>query len=172
MTILDADVHTWAKNVSWHVCSYGYAAHSEYVGGGRLDRKSKTIRLHKLILPDVKRIDHKNGNKLDNRRCNLRPAAHNQNMWNRNLDHDNTSGFKGASFRRDKAKMGHSCHWQARIVVDRRIVFLGYHKTASDAALAYDAAARTYFGAFARLNFPKRGEQRATVSKYHRASGD
>jgi len=108
--------------------------------------------MHKLIAPHLKRVDHWNGNKLDNRRTNLREATRGQNMWNRKLDHDNKTGFKGISFRKDKAQ------WQARIVVERKIHFLGYFEAPRDAAKAYDVAARQYFGKFARLNFPRRSE--------------
>lgn len=147
--------------MAWYVNNAGYVARSTYAGYG-LERKLQVVLLHRLIASGIPRIDHHNGNKLDNRRQNLRPATHNQNMWNRNLDWDNTSGFKGVSFRADKKRKGHSTWWQARIVVNRRIHFLGYFSVPIEAAKAYDVAARKHFGRFARLNFPRRGEQGVT----------
>ncbi len=44
--------------------------------------------------------------------------------------------------------------WQARIHVRGKRVSLGYFPSELDAALAYDNAARTYFGHAARTNFP------------------
>ena len=53
------------------------------------------------------------------------------------------------------------CHfsrpWQARIHVKHKPIFLGYFSTIEEAAMAYDEAARKYFGDFARLNFPLAG---------------
>src|ERR1700676_5360894 len=55
----------------------------------------KTILLHRLLtgFPPFK-LDHKNRNGLDNRRCNLRPATSSQNSANSARRADNTSGFK------------------------------------------------------------------------------
>ncbi|MCE9886183.1 HNH endonuclease signature motif containing protein [Obesumbacterium proteus] len=46
-------------------------------------------------------IDHVNGNKSDNRISNLREANKQRNGLNRGPDSDNTTGYKGVSFRRD-----------------------------------------------------------------------
>jgi hypothetical protein len=54
----------------WYHDSEGYA-HSTSVKG---------LRMHNLIAG--KRVDHKNGNKRDNRRKNLRPATQAQNCQN------------------------------------------------------------------------------------------
>lgn len=95
--------------------------------------------------------DHVNGDGLDNRRGNLRPAVGNQNQHNVKLRRDNTSGFKGVGRRRGK--------WHARIKVDGRLRFLGDYSDPIEAALAYDRAAREVAGEFACLNFPGPGEQ-------------
>lgn len=101
------------------------------------------------VLVDWPRVDHINGDGLDNRRCNLRPATHADNMRNARLRVDNSSGFKGVTASKRAGR------WAAAIHVNGRRLHLGSFEDAQDAARAYDAAALTYFGEFARLNFPQ-----------------
>ena len=93
-------------------------------------------------------VDHINGNPFDNRRCNLRIATRTQNHWNYRLSTRNTTGYKGIY----KDKKSDSYH--ARICENGRRHYLGMFSSAMDAALAYDEAARMYFGEYATLNFP------------------
>ena len=98
-------------------------------------------------------VDHINGDPFDNRRCNLRPASVDQNHWNYRLSVRNTTGFKGI-YRDSKSEKYH-----ARICEHGQRHYLGAFPSAVDAALAYDNAARLYFGEFAALNFPGKNEQ-------------
>jgi hypothetical protein len=91
-------------------------------------------------------IDHKDGNALDNRRDNLRPATFSQNTANRHAPTESNSGFKGVWFDKRKEK------FVASIGVKRKRITLGRFDRAIDAALAYDAAAVSAFGDFARTN--------------------
>jgi len=100
-----------------------------------------------------RRVDHINGNGLDNRRSNLRIATSQQNNRNRKICNLNTSGFKGVRLDRNK--------WRADIRIDGKRKNLGRFVNPEAAAAAYDEAARKYFGEFATLNFPKSGEQSA-----------
>lgn len=94
-------------------------------------------------------VDHINGDGLDNRRANLRPATASQNGGNSRTPTNNTSGFKGVYLHRASGL------WHACVKVNRRKVSAGYHHTPQAAARAYDAAALMHFGEFARLNFPQ-----------------
>lgn len=94
-------------------------------------------------------IDHVNGNTLDNQCCNLRVATKAQNVRNQGKQARSTSSqYKGVSLHIRNGK------WQAGIRVDGKKIYLGYFLSERVAALAYDVAARKYFGEFARLNFP------------------
>lgn len=109
----------------------------------------KTVSMHSLLLITSGnfRADHKNGNGLDNRKENLRPATRQQNGHNQKLSVRNTSGFKGAAwYARHRV-------WTAQIRVSGRLLHLGRFRRLLDAATAYDMAAQVYFGEFARLNF-------------------
>jgi hypothetical protein len=86
-------------------------------------------------------IDHVNGNPIDNRLCNLREAAHDQNLGNCKRRADNTSGRKGVA--RSSAK---SERWRAHF----RGQYLGSFATKEEAHAAYQQAADAHFGEFAR----------------------
>ncbi len=63
----------------WHESDTGYA-----IKRGSVRGKSSTIRLHRVIMDPPKgvEVDHINGNRLDNRKDNLRVVSHAINTWN------------------------------------------------------------------------------------------
>lgn len=128
---------------TWCVSSEGYAMTSAPI-------TRRTIYMHRLILglEAGEFTDHINGDRLDNRRENLRQATVGQNTANTGLTTRNRSGFKGVYFHRRTGK------WIAQIKVAGRKKHLGTFSAAKDAARAYDEAARNAFGHFAWLNFP------------------
>ena len=88
-------------------------------------------------------VDHINGNRLDNRKANLRVCTHAQNMRNRAL-----AGGRWKGLCKDRGR------WRVVVVVDRKRHRIGTFDTQEEAARAYDAAALRLHGEFARLNFP------------------
>lgn len=73
----------------------------------------KTIYLHHLVLPPKKgfEVDHKNRNKWDCRRSNLRHLTHSDNLHNSKLFITNTSGFRGVS------KLKNVARWEGCVCV-------------------------------------------------------
>lgn len=119
---------------------------------------NKGLFMHRVIMgnPINKQIDHINGNRLDNRRCNLRICTRSQNNMNR-IKIINKHGFKGIYFqKRIKGKKSNRKtifnHWYAQISINGKRIKLGSFATKEDAAKAYNLAALKYFGPFARLN--------------------
>lgn len=116
----------------------------------RPDGGLTTEQLHQFIT-GLKYVDHANGDGLDNQRSNLRPATHGQNMFNKRLYKNSTTGFKGVTIKRG----GRYIRWQAQIQASKLHRHIGYFDTPEEAARAYDAVACELFGEFARLNFPE-----------------
>ena len=128
-----------------------YATRTE---GPRIARR--TTAMHRVILgltnPTIEG-DHINGDTLDNRRHNLRPATRMQNQRNSRPSRSRKScAFKGVTFV-NRAGYELARPWVAQITVGGRHINIGYFAIAEEAAHAYDAAAREHFGEFARLNF-------------------
>lgn len=108
---------------------------------------------HNLLIniPDGMFCDHINRNGLDNRKANLRPATHTQNIWHRaKFKHHSRSKYKGVDFANDMNR------WRARIRVNGKRIYLGSFKNEFEVAKAYDRAAKLYHKEFAFLNFPSR----------------
>ena len=91
-------------------------------------------------------LDHKDGNKQNNRFGNLRPSDQSQNMSNRGKQRNNKSGYKGVYFDKSTGR------WVANIMVQKRTIYLGRYNTPEDAARAYNVSAKRHFGEFAKLN--------------------
>lgn len=125
---------------SWHIDSVGYIA-------TRID--GKLFRLHKLLFPEYKRCDHIDGNKLNNRRINLREVTAQQNVLNRGISNTNTSGYKGVCWHTIMRR------YRAYITYNNKQIYLGVYINKHVAAKAYNDAAIKYFGQFARLNIIK-----------------
>lgn len=108
----------------------------------------KRAALHRLVLgsPVGEDVDHINGDRLDNRKNNLRICSRAQNNFNRGLTDKNRTGYKGVYYHKAAKKFA------ARIQFMRKSYHLGLFNSKLDAADAYDKAAYKYFGEFARLN--------------------
>ena len=109
--------------------------------------KNKRGYLHRILMncPDDMQVDHIDGNGLNNTRANLRLASPSQNMHNRGPCRDNTSGYKGVYWNRDRSR------WFAKIVVQGREFKRGYFRTPEDAAAAYASLAAKHVPEFCRL---------------------
>lgn len=89
-------------------------------------------------------LDHINCDKTDNRIENLREATVSQNMHNRGIQRNNSTGFKGVYFHKRAQK------YTAQIKVSGKKIYLGTFDTALDAHTAYCFAAKALHGEFAR----------------------
>ena len=99
------DYEDWdkVKNRSWHEdhSKNGYIATS--IGSGKKEY------LHKLIMGKDGIVDHKNRNRLDNRRQNLRLVTKQENACNRSIHKNNNSGKSGVSWNKNAKK------WEAKL---------------------------------------------------------
>ena len=111
--------------------------------------QNKRILAHRIVMNagdynGNNLVDHINGNTLDNRKGNLRMATQSQNHMNSILKSDNTSGYRGVQFDKNKGK------WYAVIQKDYKRYFCGYYNTREEAAEAYSKKADELFGEFKR----------------------
>jgi hypothetical protein len=88
--------------------------------------------------------DHINGNKADNRACNLREATHAENMWNKRLYKNNKSGVKGVFWDKKVGK------WRVRIKRSGQQIAAGYYKDIAEATQAVAKLREQFHGDFAK----------------------
>jgi HNH endonuclease len=140
-TLIDGEDYEELAQLTWQRLSSGYVAHAV-----ELDGRTVHFLLHLMVFgaPDGVLVDHRNGDKLDNRKENLREATPRQNCQNR----------APVGGRRYKGIFPFRGRWKARIKLDGQNIYLGIFELEEEAAYAYDCAARRLFGEFARLNFP------------------
>jgi len=147
-TMVDDEDYEYLNQWKWNVtaktpggCFYAVRKSSIKLG------KRKPIRMHREIIgvpPPGMFVDHIDGNGLNNQRNNLRFATPSQNQWNRK-SFGGASQFKGVSIH-------HTGKWVARMVKNKKTVYIGFFTTETAAAMAYNAAAIIHHGPFAKLN--------------------
>lgn len=125
---------------------YPLKMRSTYYAYRKID--GRTTYMHSLVLQKNDRknkIDHKDGNGLNNQSENLRECTNAENLRHQKIRKNNTSGFKGVSPFRSK--------WMAKIRIgNKHQKYIGTFDTAIKAAKAYNEAAIKYHGEFANLN--------------------
>ena len=133
-------VHRWRLRT-------GYAITNVNING-----KITPIGMHQMILtPRAGYItDHRNGDKLDNHRSNLRYATPSQNASNAKPPRTKEKYMGVRRLIDARKKM-----WQASISVSGRRHY-SQHRTELEAAEEYDRLATAYHGEFAVLNFPEK----------------
>jgi hypothetical protein len=132
-----------------------YASKSKntyYASRTKTSGKKKTeIKMHReVIKPPVGMVvDHINHKGWDNRKANLRPATHQQNIFNRRYvrKKSSSSKYKGVSW------TPHVQMWRVRVWLNYKSKNIGYFKDEIEAAKAYDEAVKKYHKEFAVLNF-------------------
>lgn len=136
----------------------GTAKAGEFAGSVRNDGyvglfiDNKYFFAHRIIwemfrgpVPDGLIIDHIDTVRWHNQIDNLRVCTFQQNHFNRGMMSNNTSGYKGVSWHKQKQK------WVAQIKVEGRNKFLGFFTNPETAYAAYCGAAIQNYGDFARL---------------------
>ena len=140
-TIVDDDDYEWLSKNKWCFHSKGYAHRRASIYEG----KTGIIYMHREIAKPKtgEQTDHINGDKLDNRRENLRSCNNSQNQINQKIDRTNTTGFKGVFVHKPSGKF---C---AMIQKDKKRKYLGLFLTREAASSAYQSACVSLFGEFA-----------------------
>ncbi len=133
----DAD-YEWLNQWRWYCDNKGYAV--RHVG-------KKAILMHRQIMNVLSKleIDHKNRNRLDCQRNNLRICTRDDNRLNQTKR--GNQKYKGVR------KVSKSKKYEARIQFNGKRISLGLFNNESEAAKAYDSKALELHGQFACINF-------------------
>lgn len=121
------------EEYNWQIDSHGYVV---------TKINNKNTYMHNLLIGEYL-VDHKNNNRVDNRRCNLRKCTSQENNRNRSLAKNNTSGIIGVSWKQKLNK------WRAYIVIDGKQKHLGNYSNKIDAIKARLKAEVEWFGEYA-----------------------
>jgi len=111
--------------------------------------KDKMQYLHRFLLGITNskiKVDHKDGNGLNNIRSNIRLATQSQNLQNRGSQNNSESKYKGVCFD------NFTKSYRMQITINGKTI-RSRHKNEIDAAKEYDRMAKILHGEFANTNF-------------------
>ena len=91
-------------------------------------------------------IDHEDTIRHHNQWTNLRPASHTNNIYNRQVQKNNTSGIKGVAWHKPRQK------WRAYVFKDYKQQHIGLFDTKEEAASAVEIRQREMHKEFLNLN--------------------
>lgn len=137
----DEDVSLIEK-YRWRIDSQGYVFSQDY--------NNSTVRLHRVLkkVTDSRDdVDHKDKNKRNNTKDNLRVCSHQQNCFNSvSKMKKPTSLYKGVSWNKTNK------NWLCQITVNYRNYHLLCSKSEIEAAYGYNVAVTLVAGEYALLN--------------------
>jgi hypothetical protein len=119
----------------------GYAYFSTWANG-----RSNPRTLHGYLMqpPKGAHVDHINGDKLDNRRANLRVVSPQRNQINRKrVNRNNSTGTRGVGY---APRLSRVRPWRAQITVDGRNLHLGMFESEAAAVEARKSAELKHYG--------------------------
>jgi len=129
---------------AWSPCAKSFYAKTTI---RKPDGKQTALKMHRLIMnaQPGEEVDHIHHLTLDNRKSELRLCTGSQNQQNRGAQSNNTSGYKGVCWNKQKQK------WMAQICLNGKRKNLGLFATPELAHEAYCKAAYELHGDFARV---------------------
>lgn len=147
----DLEDYDKIKGYYWATRKGYLYAKNRTVENCKLKIDQQTIKMHRLVMgcyDDVEAygsmdVDHRNHNKFDNRKSNLRICTRQENNRNRGVSNHNTSGVIGVSWYESEHK------WGAYITIDNKHISLGRYDNFDDAVKARKEAEEKYFGEYA-----------------------
>ena len=134
--IIDSVDSKRTKPYYWSLNSQGYPI--SVING-------KHVRLHFFLFGRPSNglvTDHINGNKLDNRKLNIRHCPNQLNSFRQGITKGSVTNKTGVGIYKDR--------YRARIMVNGREIFLGHYKNIKDAINARKQAEIRYFGEHGR----------------------
>lgn len=147
----ETGIFTWIANKGYKAkigVKAGYVKDTGYVEfklDNKLQYAHRLAFLYMIGRFPINQVDHMNMIRNDNRWCNLREATVSNNHGNINKHLDNTSGYKGVWWSKQREK------WIAQIMIKGVRYNLGSFNTVEEAKKAYDKTAKDLFKDFARL---------------------
>ncbi len=152
-TVDDEDYPALIK-YKWSLLTTGYAFRTQQLSWNPITKKQtrKTVLMHKVVMGNPEEgVDHRDHNRLNNQKDNLRLATQLQNMHNVSkpkVNSPSSSKYKGVQ----KSLRSKTPTWFARIRINGTLKHIGTYPTEAAAAIAYNEKAIEYFGEFACLN--------------------
>lgn len=126
--LIDTEDLPKVKDYCWRLHKKGY------IVANKKDTSNSMIGIHRVIMnpKNDELVDHRNWNKLDNRKQNLRVCNRSENNVNIHKKSNNTSGYTGVE------RNGNN--WKAEISFNNKKIYLGTYKTIEDAVKSRNRA--------------------------------
>lgn len=113
-------------------------------------KNCQRIIFHRIVMKvdnSKVQVDHINGNRSDNRKCNLRICSNQENSFNKYKNSNNTSGYKGVYYDKERNKWRSSIQYNGKSLKSPK-----RYNTPEEAYSWYVQKSNELFGGFSVYN--------------------